>query len=347
MTELEKMLAGEMHDITDPEVSRLNREAQRKLEKLNATSWLDTVRYAEALTELIPDRAPSSVLITPFFCDYGFRIRLGEKVYINANCTFLDEGGITVGAHTLIGHITKDGTIAGPKVLEHIVDVVLQFEGDGNNVYRILRGIKNRFGATYEIGVFEMRNEGLAEVANPSEILLTHYDEPLSGIAVGAAADGIRPYLIEVQSLVGNAAYGTPQRSSTGFDIKRLNMLLAVLEKRVGMKMYQKDVFLNFAGGFKVADTGLDLAVVSAVISSYFDRPLATGVCCAGEIGLSGEVRPAPRTYQRILEATRLGFGRIVVSGYYRDKSEVPGDIRIVRVSRIDQLPKAIFTEEV
>ena len=174
----------------------------------------------------------------------------------------------------LIGHITKDGTIAGPKVLEHIVDVVLQFEGDGNNVYRILRGIKNRFGATYEIGVFEMRNEGLAEVANPSEILLTHYDEPLSGIAVGAAADGIRPYLIEVQSLVGNAAYGTPQRSSTGFDIKRLNMLLAVLEKRVGMKMYQKDVFLNFAGGFKVADTGLDLAVVSAVISSYFDRPL-------------------------------------------------------------------------
>ena len=247
----------------------------------------------------------------------------------------------------LIGHITKDGTIAGPKVLEHIVDVVLQFEGDGNNVYRILRGIKNRFGATYEIGVFEMRNEGLAEVANPSEILLTHYDEPLSGIAVGAAADGIRPYLIEVQSLVGNAAYGTPQRSSTGFDIKRLNMLLAVLEKRVGMKMYQKDVFLNFAGGFKVADTGLDLAVVSAVISSYFDRPLATGVCCAGEIGLSGEVRPAPRTYQRILEAARLGFGRIVVSGYYRDKSEVPGDIRIVRVSRIDQLPKAIFTEEV
>ena len=154
-----------------------------------------------------------------------------------------------------------------------------------------------------------MRNEGLAEVANPSEILLTHYDEPLSGIAVGAAADGIRPYLIEVQSLVGNAAYGTPQRSSTGFDIKRLNMLLAVLEKRVGMKTYQKDVFLNFAGGFKVADTGLDLAVVSAVISSDLrHRPLATGVCCAGEIGLSGEVRPAPRTYQRILEAARLGF---------------------------------------
>lgn len=246
----------------------------------------------------------------------------------------------------LIGHITKDGTIAGPKVLEHIVDVVLQFEGDGNNVYRILRGIKNRFGATYEIGVFEMRGDGLFEVTNPSEILLSHYDEPLSGIAVGSAADGIRPYLIEVQALVGNAAYGTPQRSSTGFDIKRLNMLLAVLEKRVGMKMYQKDVFLNFAGGFRIADTGLDLAIVAAIISSYFDKPLAAGVCGAGEIGLSGEVRPAPRTYQRILEAARLGFGRIVVSAYYKDKSPIPKGIKVVRVGRIDQIPKAIFNPE-
>lgn len=246
----------------------------------------------------------------------------------------------------LIGHITKDGTIAGPKVLEHIVDVVLQFEGDGNNVYRILRGIKNRFGATYEIGVFEMRGDGLAEVANPSEILLSHYDEPLSGIAVGAAADGIRPYLIEVQALVSGAAYGTPQRSATGFDVRRLNMLLAVLEKRVGMKMYQKDVFLNFAGGFKVADTGLDLAVAAAVLSSYFDRPLAEGVCCAGEIGLSGEVRPAPRTYQRILEAARLGFNRIVVSAYYKDQAALPKGIRVVKVGRIDQLGKAIFIFE-
>ena len=243
----------------------------------------------------------------------------------------------------LIGHITKDGTIAGPKVLEHIVDVVLQFEGDGNNVYRILRGNKNRFGATYEIGVFEMRGDGLAEVDNPCEILLTHYDEPLSGIAVGAAADGIRPYLIEVQSLVSNAAYGTPQRSATGFDLKRLNMLLAVLEKRVGLKMYQKDVFLNFAGGFKVSDTGLDLAVMAAVISSYFDRPLANGICCAGEIGLSGEVRPAPRTYQRILEAARLGFGRIVVSSYYKDASPLPKGVEVIRIGRIDQLPPVIF----
>lgn len=244
----------------------------------------------------------------------------------------------------IIGHITKDGTIAGPKILEHIVDVVLQFEGDGNNIYRILRGIKNRFGATFEIGVFEMRHEGLVEVDNPSKILLSHYDTPLSGIAVGAAVDGIRPYLIETQALVSNAAYGTPQRSTTGYDARRLNMLLAVLEKRVGMKMFTKDVFLNFAGGFKIADTGLDLAVVSAVISSYFDRPIAEGVCCAGEIGLSGEVRPAPRTEQRIGEAARLGFRRIVVSGFLRKElHRIPKNIEVIYVNRIDELPAAIF----
>ena len=218
----------------------------------------------------------------------------------------------------IIGHITKDGTIAGPKILEHIVDVVLQFEGDGNNIYRILRGIKNRFGATFEIGVFEMLDAGLRTVDNPSEILLSHYDEPLSGIAVGASVDGIRPYLIEVQALVGNAAYGTPQRTATGYDPRRMSMLLAVLEKRVGMKMFTKDVFLNFAGGFKVSDTGLDLAIMAAVVSSYYDRPIADGVCCAGEVGLSGEVRPAPRTEQRVSEAARLGFRRIVVSGFMR-----------------------------
>ncbi len=244
----------------------------------------------------------------------------------------------------IIGHITKDGTIAGPKILEHIVDVVLQFEGDNNNVYRILRGIKNRFGATFEIGVFEMRGEGLVEVDNPSEILLSHYDEPLSGISVGAAVDGIRPYLIEVQALVGNAAYGTPQRSATGYDFKRLNMLNAVLEKRVGLKMFSKDVFLNFAGGFKIQDTGLDLAVVAAIISSYFDRPIAEGVCCAGEIGLSGEVRPAPRSEQPISEAAGLGFGRIVVSGYLRkSKIKMPEGVEVVYINNVAELPKAIF----
>lgn len=248
--------------------------------------------------------------------------------------------GITI---FIIGHITKDGSIAGPKILEHIVDVVLQFEGDGNHTYRILRGIKNRFGATYEIGVFEMRDTGLREVANPSEILLTHYEEPLAGTAVGAAVDGLRPYLIEVQALVSGAAYGTPQRSTTGFDQRRLNMLLAVLEKRVGMKMFQKDVFLNFAGGFKIADTGMDLAVVGAIVSSYYDRPLMEGVCSAGEVGLSGEVRPAPRTEQRIAEAARLGFKRIVVSSFVEKSVKRPKGIEVVFISNIAELPKALF----
>ena len=246
----------------------------------------------------------------------------------------------------IIGHITKDGTIAGPKILEHIVDVVLQFEGDGNNIYRILRGIKNRFGATFEIGVFEMLDNGLRAVENPSEILLSHYEEPLNGIAVGASVDGIRPYLIEVQALVSNAAYGTPQRNATGYDPRRMGMLLAVLEKRVGMKMFQKDVFLNFAGGFRVADPGLDLAIVSAVISSYYDRPIADGVCCAGEIGLSGEVRPAPRTEQRVSEAARLGFRRIVVSGFLRKGVKMPKGIEVVYINNIGELPRALFCEE-
>ena len=245
----------------------------------------------------------------------------------------------------IIGHITKDGTIAGPKILEHIVDVVLQFEGDSNNIYRILRGIKNRFGATFEIGVFEMLEDGLRSVENPSEILLTHYEEPLSGIAVGASADGIRPYLIEVQALVSAAAYGTPQRSATGFDTRRMNMLLAVMEKRIGMKMFQKDLFLNFAGGFKVADTGLDLAVVAAVISSYYDRPINEGICCAGEIGLSGEVRPAPRTEQRVSEAARLGFKRIIVSGYLKEM-KAPRGIELVKINNVAQLPRALFMDE-
>lgn len=247
----------------------------------------------------------------------------------------------------LIGHITKDGSIAGPKILEHIVDVVLQFEGDGNNIYRILRGVKNRFGAIYEIGVFEMRGEGLREVDNPSEILLSHYDEPLSGIAVGAAVDGIRPYMIETQALVSAAAYGTPQRSATGYDTRRMGMLLAVLEKRVGLKMFTKDVFLNFAGGFRIADTGLDLALMAAVISSYFDRPVMDGICFAGEIGLSGEVRPASRSEQRIGEAARLGFRRIVVSGYLRRaRTKIPKGIEVVYIQRIDELPRCLFTQE-
>ena len=246
----------------------------------------------------------------------------------------------------IIGHITKEGTIAGPKVLEHIVDVVLQFEGDGNNTYRILRGIKNRFGATFEIGVFEMLEKGLRSVENPSEVLLSHYDEPLSGIAVAATVDGIRPYLLEVQALVSQAAYGTPQRNATGYDSRRMNMLLAILEKRVGLKMFQKDVFLNFAGGFKVSDPGLDLAVVAAVLSSYFDRPINEGLALAGEIGLSGEVRPAPRTEQRISEAARLGFKKIVVSGYASLPTKKIKGIEIARINTVSELSRHLFSQE-
>ena len=245
----------------------------------------------------------------------------------------------------IIGHITKEGTIAGPKVLEHIVDVVLQFEGDENNTYRILRGIKNRFGATFEIGVFEMLEKGLRSVENPSEVLLSHYDEPLSGIAVAATVDGIRPYLLEVQALVSQAAYGTPQRNATGYDSRRMNMLLAILEKRVGLKMFQKDVFLNFAGGFKVSDPGLDLAVVAAVLSSYFDRPINEGLALAGEIGLSGEVRPAPRTEQRISEAARLGFKKIVVSGYASLPTKKIKGIEIARINTVSELARHLFSE--
>ena len=247
----------------------------------------------------------------------------------------------------IIGHITKEGTIAGPKILEHIVDVVLQFEGDGNNTYRILRGIKNRFGATFEIGVFEMIEKGLRSVENPSEVLLSHYDEPLSGIAVAATVDGIRPYLLEVQALVSQAAYGTPQRNATGYDSRRMNMLLAILEKRVGLKMFQKDVFLNFAGGFKVSDPGLDLAVVAAVLSSYFDRPINEGLALAGEIGLSGEVRPAPRTEQRISEAARLGFKKIVVSGYASLPTKKIKGIEIARINTVSELARHLFSEQV
>ncbi len=245
----------------------------------------------------------------------------------------------------IIGHITKDGTIAGPKILEHIVDVVLQFEGDPNNIYRLLRSIKNRFGATSEIGVFEMRNEGLVEVANPSEILLSHYDEPLSGIAVGATIDGVRPYLIETQALAGGSAYGTPQRTATGFDIKRLSMLLAVIEKHLNIRMSAKDVFLNIAGGFKVSDPGLDMAVVAALLSSALDVPIAPDLCFAGEIGLSGEVRPASRTEARIGEASRLGFKKIVVSSYVRKALEKRSrPIEIIYVGRVEELVRKIFS---
>mgnify|MGYP003397062632 CR=1 FL=1 len=244
----------------------------------------------------------------------------------------------------IIGHITKDGTIAGPKILEHIVDVVLQFEGDNNLTYRILRSHKNRFGSTNEIGVFEMHDAGLREIDSPSELLTTNACMPLCGCVTGASIEGLRPYLVEVQALVSNATYGTPQRSATGFDQRRMSILLAVLEKRAGMNLHQKDTFLNAAGGFKIADTGMDLAVAGAIMSSYYDRAPKESICCAGEIGLSGEVRPAPRTEQRIAEAARLGFKRIIISKYVELGTQRNWNIEISEIENISQLPRLLFT---
>ena len=256
---------------------------------------------------------------------------------------FAKETGIPV---ILIGHITKEGSIAGPKILEHIVDVVLQFEGDNRGTYRLLRSIKNRFGSTSELAVFEMTGKGLREVSNPSEMLIPMHEEGLSGLAVSAMLDGTRPFLIEVQSLVSSAAYGTPQRSATGFDVRRLNMLLAVLEKRAGFKLGVKDVFLNMAGGLKVNDPACDLAVIAAVLSSNFDFAIPSDVCFAGEVGLSGEIRPVAQAERRIIEAARLGFRRMFVSSFSNMEGlEEQGicDMEVVKVSDVPSLCRALF----
>jgi len=243
----------------------------------------------------------------------------------------------------LIGHITKDGTLAGPKVLEHIVDVVLYFEGDNNYVYRILRSVKNRFGSTSEIGIFEMVETGLREVDNPSEMFINQHDEALSGVSIAATVDGLRPFLIETQALVSSAVYGTPQRSSTGFDIRRLNMLLAVLEKRAGFRLGIKDVFLNIAGGIKVSDPAIDLAIISSVLSSNLDIPIGREVCFSGETGLSGEIRPVSRIEQRIREASKMGFTRIYISKYHRSVITKGLKIEVIPVARIENLVRSLF----
>ena len=253
---------------------------------------------------------------------------------------FAKESGIPV---ILIGHITKDGYIAGPKILEHIVDVVLQFEGENRGAYRILRSIKNRFGSTSEIAVFEMTGTGLREVANPSEMLIPMHEAGLSGAAICATLDGTRPLLFEVQALVSSAVYGTAQRSATGFDTRRLNMLLAVLEKRAGFHLSAKDVFLNMAGGLKVSDPAADLAVIAAVLSSNFDYSLPGDSCFAGEVGLSGEIRPVANTDRRIGEAARLGFKRIYVSSFTPLGEQLPKEIKIVMVADVPALVKALF----
>lgn len=245
----------------------------------------------------------------------------------------------------LIGHITKEGSIAGPKVLEHIVDVVLHFEGDKHYMYRILRSIKNRFGSTSELGIYEMCQRGLREVTNPSELLLSQSGEDLSGVAIGVTLEGARPILIEAQALVSTAAYGTPQRSVTGFDSKRMNMLLAVLEKRAGFHLAAKDVFLNIAGGIKVNDPALDLAVSAAIMSSNVDLAVPRGVCMAGEVGLSGEIRPVTRIEQRLMEAEKLGMTTIIIPrGNLKGVDTSRFKIRVTEVSKVEEAFKALFT---
>jgi DNA repair protein RadA/Sms len=244
----------------------------------------------------------------------------------------------------LIGHITKDGQIAGPKILEHMVDVVLQFEGDRNHLYRIVRSVKNRFGSTAEMGIYEMAGEGLREVENPSQVLLSQLDEPFSGIAISATMEGARPMLVETQALVSTAVYGTPQRSGTGFDLRRLNMLLAVIEKRCGFKLGQKDVFLNITGGIRVEDPAIDLGVICAILSSDLNMPIPNKTCFCGEVGLSGEIRPVSRVEQRIAEAARMGFSQILVSDYnLKGVNTDKFGIRVIPVRKIEEAFQVLY----
>lgn len=254
---------------------------------------------------------------------------------------FAKSSGIPV---ILIGHINKEGTLAGPKILEHIVDAVIQFEGDQHYMYRILRSMKNRFGSTSELGIYEMGQGGLRQVSNPSELLLTQDHEGLSGIAISSAIEGVRPFLVETQALVSTAAYGTPQRSATGFDQRRLNMLLAVLEKRVGFKLTQKDVFINIAGGLRVTDPAMDLSVIAAVLSSNVDTAIDSGYCMAGEVGLSGEVRPVSRIEQRIAEAEKLGFGTMIIPKYnLQGIDRKKYNIKLIPVRKVEEALRALF----
>jgi DNA repair protein RadA/Sms len=253
---------------------------------------------------------------------------------------FAKESGTAV---FLIGHITKEGTLAGPKVLEHMVDTVLQFEGDRHHVYRLLRAHKNRFGSTSELGIYEMQADGLREVANPSEILIQSHSDALSGTAIAAVLEGVRPLMVEVQALVSTAVYGTPQRSTTGYDLRRLNMLLAVLEKRCGFRLGHKDVFLNIAGGLRIEDPAMDLAVIAAILSSDQDIPVSRHMCFAGEVGLSGEIRPVARMDYRVREAARLGFGEIYISSYNKGIDPLRSGVRVQMAGRVDDLLQLLF----
>ena len=302
----------------------------------------------ERIMEQVEEHAPEILIIDSVQTIYseGVESSPGSVSQIR-ECTtallkYAKESNVPV---LLIGHITKEGSIAGPKVLEHIVDCVLQFEGDRHYFYRILRSIKNRFGSTAELGIYEMNSSGLRPVENPSELLLTQHETPLSGVAICAALEGVRPFLIETQALVSTAAYGTPQRSSTGFDLRRLNMLLAVLEKRVGFKLGAKDVFLNIAGGIRVGDPAIDLSVISAVLSSNVDTPIDHDVAMAGECGLSGEIRPVTRIEQRIAEAQKLGFSRFLLPAQNMKTIDTTRfkDIDLIPVSRVESALRELF----
>jgi DNA repair protein RadA/Sms len=326
---------------------QIKMRAERLLKASKADCYILTETSTQNIFKQIEAIAPQLVVIDSIQTLHSAHIESTPgSVSQVRECTaellrFAKETGTPV---FLIGHITKDGTIAGPKILEHMVDTVLQFEGDRHHVYRILRSVKNRFGSAAELGIYEMQGSGLREVSNPSEILLSQRDEPLSGITISAMLEGMRPMLIETQALVSHSAYGTPQRSATGFDTRRMNMLLAVLEKRCGFRLSTKDVFLNIAGGLRVEDPAIDLAVVVAIISSHEDMPVSTKACFAAEVGLSGEIRAVNRIEQRIAEAEKLGFEQIYISKYNKKGLDLKRyQIEIKTVAKVEEVFSALF----
>ena len=316
-----------------------------RIKKESANCYILTETLTQNIFQHIEKLKPEIVIIDSIQTLHTTRIESSAgSVSQIRECTaeMIKYAKDTGTAILLIGHINKDGAIAGPKILEHMVDTVLQFEGDRNHIYRILRTIKNRFGSASELGVYEMNQEGLREVNNPSEILISERDTPTSGVGIAATIEGARPLLIEVQSLVSTAVYGTPQRSATGFDNRRLNMLLAVLEKRCGFRLGSKDVFLNITGGIKIDDTAIDLAVICAVLSSDQDIALGTDICFAAEVGLSGEIRPVNRIDQRISEAEKLGYKKIIISKYNKCNTK-DFEITVRKCGKIEEVFKSLF----
>lgn len=324
-----------------------NRQGNQQAQPTGELGWILSETSLEAIFDNIKKVQPEIVVIDSIqtIATNAVDSSPGSITQVrecaSALLRFAKTSGVPV---ILIGHINKEGTLAGPKILEHIVDTVIQFEGDQHYMYRILRSIKNRFGSTSELGIYEMQSDGLRQVSNPSELLLTQDHEGLSGIAISSAIEGIRPFLVETQALVSSAAYGTPQRSATGFDQRRLNMLLAVLEKRVGFKLMQKDVFLNIAGGLRITDMAMDLSVIAAVLSSNVDTPIEPGWCMCGEVGLSGEVRPVDRIVQRISESEKLGFQHIIIPKYnLQGLDSQKFNIQIHPVKKVEEALRALF----